>query len=181
MQGVQNVFRSLGLAVVGTMHPRMLWLSFRPFLIVSILWGVVIWLIWSPALDMLRVFLTTSIFTSWIQTVLTWVGLDEARAWVAPLFLVMLLIPLIATSLLVYIAFSTVPAIVTSVMRQGNYSGIEALGKGGMIGSFFLHHLVCLHLLGFDYVDSAGMVGSTARGYIAAFALGLANHAPYVV
>ena len=39
MQGVQNVFRSLGLAVVGTMHPRMLWLSFRPFLIVSILWG----------------------------------------------------------------------------------------------------------------------------------------------
>ena len=137
MQGVQNVFRSLGLAVVGTMHPRMLWLSFRPFLIVSILWGIVIWLIWSPALDMLRVFLTTSIFTSWIQTVLTWVGLDEARAWVAPLFLVMLLIPLIATSLLVYIAFSTVPAIVNSVMRQGNYSGIEALGKGGMIGSFF--------------------------------------------
>jgi hypothetical protein len=32
--------------------------------------------------------------------------------------------------------------------------------------------LVCIHLLGFDYVDSAGMVGSTARGYIAAFALG---------
>ena len=150
MQGVQNVFRSLGLAVVGTMHPRMLWLSFRPFLIVSILWGVVIWLIWSPALDMLRVFLTTSIFTSWIQTVLTWVGLDEARAWVAPLFLVMLLIPLIATSLLVYIAFSTVPAIVTSVMRQGNYSGIEALGKGGMIGSFFYtiwSAFICLALI----------------------------------
>jgi hypothetical protein len=150
MQGVQNVFRSLGLAMVGTMHPRMLWLSFRPFLIVSILWGIVIWLIWSPALDILRVFLTTSIFTSWIQTVLTWVGLDEARAWVAPLFLVMLLIPLIATSLLVYIAFSTVPAIVSSVTRQGNYHGIEVLGKGGMIGSFFYtiwSALICLALI----------------------------------
>jgi hypothetical protein len=40
------------------------------------------------------------------------VGFDEARAWIAPLFLVMLLIPVIAISLLVFIAFSTVPAVV---------------------------------------------------------------------
>lgn len=150
MQGVQNVFRSLGLAMVGTMHPRMLWLSFRPFLIVSIFWGILIWLIWSPALDYLRIFLTTSIFTSWIQTVLSWVGLDEARAWIAPLFLVMLLIPLIAISLLVFIAFSTVPAIVTSVMRQSAYQGIEAVGGSGLIGSFFYtiwSALICLVLI----------------------------------
>lgn len=150
MQGVQNVFRSLGLAMVGTMHPRMLWLSFRPFLIVSVFWGIVIWLIWSPALDHLRIFLTTSIFTSWIQTVLSWVGLDEARAWIAPLFLVMLLIPLIAISLLVFIAFSTVPAIVNSVMRQGAYHGIEAVGGSGLIGSFFYtiwSALICLALI----------------------------------
>jgi len=78
-----EVIRSLGLALVGTMHPKMLWLSFRPFLIVSIFWGCVIWLIWSPALELLRTFLTASIFTSWIQNALEMVGFDEARAWIA--------------------------------------------------------------------------------------------------
>ncbi|MEY2623493.1 MAG: hypothetical protein RLZZ101_728, partial [Pseudomonadota bacterium] len=112
---MSDLIRSLGLALVGTMHPKMLWLSFRPFLIVSIFWGVVIWLIWSPALEMLRTFLTASIFTSWIQSGLEYVGFDEARAWIAPLFLVILLIPIITISLLVFIAFSTVPAVVDSV------------------------------------------------------------------
>jgi len=65
MDGMQQVFKSFGLALVGTMHPKILWLSLRPFLIVSILWGSLIWLSWTPALEMLSVFLTTSLFTIW--------------------------------------------------------------------------------------------------------------------
>ena len=52
MVGLQQVFKSFGLALVGTMHPRMLWLSLRPFLIVSVLWGCLIWLTWTPALEL---------------------------------------------------------------------------------------------------------------------------------
>ena len=147
---MSDLIRSLGLALVGTMHPKMLWLSFRPFLIVSIFWGVVIWLIWSPALEMLRTFLTASIFTSWIQSGLEYVGFDEARAWIAPLFLVILLIPIITISLLVFIAFSTVPAVVDSVAKQKAYEGIMRIKGGSFIGSFFYtlwSALICLALV----------------------------------
>ncbi|NDA16272.1 MAG: hypothetical protein EBY99_01140 [Burkholderiaceae bacterium] len=132
------------------MHPKMLWLSFRPFLIVSIFWGVVIWLIWSPALEMLRTFLTASIFTSWIQSGLEYVGFDEARAWIAPLFLVILLIPIITISLLVFIAFSTVPAVVDSVVKQKAYEGLVRIKGGSFVGSFFYtlwSALICLALV----------------------------------
>ena len=147
---MSDLIRSLGLALVGTMHPKMLWLSFRPFLIVSIFWGVVIWLIWSPALEMLRTFLTASIFTSWIQSGLEYVGFDEARAWIAPLFLVILLIPIIAISLLVFIAFSTVPAVVDSVVKQKAYEGLDRIKGGSFVGSFFYtlwSVLICLALV----------------------------------
>jgi len=147
---LSDLIRSLGLALVGTMHPKMLWLSFRPFLIVSIFWGVVIWLIWSLALEMLRTFLTASIFTSWIQSGLEYVGFDEARAWIAPLFLVILLIPIIAISLLVFIAFSTVPAVVDSVAKQKAYEGIMRIKGGSFVGSFFYtlwSAFICLALV----------------------------------
>jgi len=147
---LSDLIRSLGLALVGTMHPKMLWLSFRPFLIVSIFWGIVIWLIWSPALEILRTFLTASIFTSWIQSGLEYVGFDEARAWIAPLFLVILLIPIIAISLLVFIAFSTVPAVVDSVVKQKAYEGIMRIKGGSLVGSFFYtlwSALICLALV----------------------------------
>jgi hypothetical protein len=150
MDSMQQIFKSFGLALVGTMHPRMLWLSLRPFLIVSILWGSLIWLTWTPALEMLSIFLTTSIFTSWIQDGLIWAGFENARAWIAPLFFVMLLIPLISISLLVFIAFTTVPTIVKVVTRQHTYQDLEQKKGGGFFGSLIYtiwSALICLALV----------------------------------
>ncbi len=150
MDGMQQVFKSFGLALVGTMHPKILWLSLRPFLIVSILWGSLIWLSWTPALEMLSVFLTTSLFTSWIQDGLILAGFENARAWIAPLFFVMLVIPLITISLLVLIAFTTVPAIVRSLSRQHAFQNIETKHGGSLFGGFFYtiwSALICLVLV----------------------------------
>ncbi|BDT75090.1 EI24 domain-containing protein [Polynucleobacter sp. KF022] len=150
MVGLQQVFKSFGMALVGTMHPRMLWLSLRPFLIVSVLWGCLIWLTWSPALEMLSVFLTSSVFTSWIQEGLIWAGFENARAWIAPLFFVMLIIPLITISLLVFIAFSTVPAIVKIASRQSQFHGLECKQGDGFFGSLVYtlwSALICLALV----------------------------------
>jgi Etoposide-induced protein 2.4 (EI24) len=150
MVGLQQVFKSFGMALVGTMHPRMLWLSLRPFLIVSVLWGVLIWLTWTPALEALSTFLTTSIFTSWIQDGLIWAGFENARAWIAPLFFVMLIIPLITISLLVFIAFSTVPAIVKIAARQSQFQDLECKRGGGFFGSLIYSlwsALICLVLV----------------------------------
>ena len=150
MDAMQQVIKSFGLALVGSMHPRMLWLSLRPFLIVSVLWGCLIWLTWTPALEMLSAFLTASMFTSWIQDGLVWAGFENARAWIAPLFSVMLLIPLICISLLVLIAFTTVPAIVAVVSRQSAYKDLDCKRGGGFLGSFFYtlwSALICLALV----------------------------------
>ena len=150
MVGLQQVFKSFGMALVGTMHPRMLWLSLRPFLIVSVLWGCLIWLTWTPALEALSVFLTTSIFTSWIQEGLVWAGFDNARAWIAPLFFVMLIIPLITISLLVFIAFSTVPAIVKIASRNSQFHDLEYKQGGGFFGSLIYSlwsAIICLALV----------------------------------
>ena len=150
MIGLQQVLKSFGFALVGTMHPRMLWLSMRPFLIVSVLWGCLIWLTWTPALELLSIFLTTSIFTSWIQDGLIWAGFENARAWIAPLFFVMLIIPLITISLLVFIAFSTVPTIVNIVAKQAAYQDLDYKRGGGFFGSMVYtlwSALICLALV----------------------------------
>ena len=150
MVGLQQVFKSFGMALVGTMHPRMLWLSSRPFLIVSVLWGCLIWLTWTPALEALSAFLTSSIFTSWIQEGLVWAGFDNARAWMAPLFFVMLIIPLITISLLVFIAFSTVPAIVKIASRNSQFHGLECKQGGGFFVSLIYSlwsAIICLALV----------------------------------
>ncbi len=150
MDSMQQVFKSFGLALVGLMHPKMLWLSLRPFFIVSILWGALIWLTWAPALEMLSTFLTASILTSWIADGLIWAGFESARAWIAPLFFVMLLIPLISISLLVFIALTTVPTIVKVVARQYAYKDIVKKKGGSLFGSFIYtlwSTLICLALV----------------------------------
>ncbi|MEY4524575.1 MAG: hypothetical protein RIR27_1651 [Pseudomonadota bacterium] len=150
MDSMQQVFKSFGLALVGAMHPKMLWLSLRPFFIVSILWGTLIWLTWMPALEMLSTFLTASILTSWIADGLIWAGFESARAWIAPLFFVMLLIPLISISLLVFIALTTVPTIVKVVARQYAYKDIVKKKGGSLFGSFIYtlwSTLICLALV----------------------------------
>jgi len=137
MIAVQQVVRAFGLALVASMHPRMLWLSLRPFLLISVFWGCLIWLTWTPSLAMLSSFLTNSIFTNWIQDGLIWAGFDNARAWIAPFFFVMMTIPLIAISLLVLIAFTTVPAIVNTLCKQSLYSDLQSKRGGSLIGSLF--------------------------------------------
>jgi hypothetical protein len=147
------------------------------FLIVSILWGCLIWLTWTPALEALSIFLTSSIFTSWIQDGLVWAGFDNARAWIAPLFFVMLIIPLITISLLVLIAFSTVPSIVNIVARQAQYQDLERRHWGGFIGSLVYTLWSASNLLSAGHAHFAGMVGATPCSNSSAFALGLVNDA----
>jgi hypothetical protein len=150
MDSMQQVFKSFALALVGAMHPKMLWLSLRPFLIVSVVWGALIWLTWTPALEMLSTFLTASMFTSWIADGLIWAGFESARAWIAPLFFVMLLIPLISITLLVFIALTTVPIVVKVVARQFAYKDIAKKKGGSLFGSFVYtlwSALICLALV----------------------------------
>ena len=148
MKSFNRLIKSFGLALIGMMSPRIIWLSFRPFIIVSIAWGCLIWLCWSPALETLSAFLTNSLFSGWIQEGLIWTGFDQARAWIAPLFFVMLIIPLIAISLLVLIAFTTVPLIIRMITRQAAYSDLAYLHGGNLIhGIFYAVWSTCICIM----------------------------------
>ena len=126
------MFRALGLSMIGLMHPKMLWLSLRPFFFVSIAWGILFFFIWEPTLEIIRVFVTTSFLTAWIADVMSAAGWEEIRAVMAPLLLVMVLIPLITISLLVFVAFTSIPSVVNHLSKQAHYQSLHQANAGGI-------------------------------------------------
>ncbi len=144
------MFRSLGLALVGLMHPRMLWLSFRPFLWVALVWGALFFFFWETSLETIRLWITDSFLTAWLSEALSSAGWDGFRAFVAPLLLVVLLIPLIAISLLIVIAFTSVPGVITHIAKQQRYAHLHQAQGGGLLGSIayaLVAVMVCLLLV----------------------------------
>lgn len=144
------MFRSLGSAILGLMHPRILWLSFRPFLLVSLIWGFLFFLFWEPAIESMRLFITNSFLTTWLSEILSAGGWDELRAVVAPLLLVVILIPIITISLLIFLAFSSVPAVIQHLMKQQRFALIYEAHGGGLLASIgyaVISILICLILL----------------------------------
>jgi hypothetical protein len=94
--------------------------------------------------------ITNSFLTSWLADLMSAAGWDELRAVVAPLLFVGILIPIITISLLVFIAFTSVPAVVRHLSKQQHYALIyEAKGGGlfGSIGYSFISILICFILL----------------------------------
>lgn len=144
------MLRSLGFAIVGLMHPKMLWLSLRPFFLVSLVWAILFYWLWEPALESMRLFITNSIFTSWLAEMLSAGGWDEFRAVVAPLLLVVVLIPIITISLLVFVAFTSVPSVIKHLVKQKNYALLYEAKGGGLLGSIGYaigSILICLILI----------------------------------
>ena len=129
------MFRSLGLSIVGLMHPKMIWLSLRPFLMVSVFWALLFFFMWEPALESIRFFITNSFLTAWMADVMSATGWDEIRAVMAPLLLVIVLIPIITISLLVLIAFTSVPVVIRFIAAQPGYQDLYQAHEGGLIRS----------------------------------------------
>lgn len=144
------MFRSFGLALIGLLHPRIIWLTFRPFILISLLWGLIFFFIWERSIALMSELITNSFITSWLADLMTAAGLEELRAVVAPLLFVGLMIPLITISLLIFIAFTSVPAVVRHLSKQNNYSTLYEAKGGGLLGSIgyaFISILMCLLLL----------------------------------
>lgn len=144
------MLRSFGLSLVGLMHPKMLWLSLRPFMMVSVFWAVLFFFMWEPALESIRSFITHSFLTAWMADVMSATGWDEIRAVMAPLLLVIVLIPVITISLLVLVAFTSIPAVIRHLASQPNYQDLYQAHEGGLIRSLlyaFISIVICCALV----------------------------------
>lgn len=133
-----QILRSFGLSLRGILHPRVLWLSLRPFFIGALLWFLVLWFIWTPLLDWMRDFLTSSFAAAWIESILSSIGRDSFRAIVAPYFAVVLIMPLIIVSILFIVSFTTLNAVVEHVEKQIVYQGLTLKRGGSFMGSLWI-------------------------------------------
>lgn len=132
---MNDILRSFGRAVASQMHPRMLMLTVVPFVLATVLWGGLIWWGWDPIMGGARTLLEGSVFTSWIYSMLDWLGLQSLRTVVAPLFVLTLAIPLVIASMLIFISLFSVPAVVKHLERS--YPNLRKDHGGSIAGSVF--------------------------------------------
>lgn len=144
------MINSLGKSLLGVFHPKMLWLSFRPFLITSIVWAFIFFWLWEPALESIRLWITESSMASWLQNSISFNAVGHARALLAPLILVMLLIPVITITLLVLISLTSIPGVVKHLSRQQAYQNLFEARGGNFLSSLlyaFLSVMICLFFI----------------------------------
>lgn len=132
---MNDILRAFGRAVVSQLHPRMLMLTVIPFVLATALWGGLIWWGWDPIMSTARALLEGSVFTSWIYSMLDWLGLQSLRTVVAPLFVLTLAIPLVIASMLIFISLFSVPAVVKHLERA--YPDLQKGHGGSIAGSVF--------------------------------------------
>ncbi|MFD2367420.1 EI24 domain-containing protein [Pseudoduganella sp. GCM10020061] len=104
-----------GRALAAQFHPRMLFLSAVPFLLSLVLWGVVLYFGLQPAIDALQALFTEY---GWFRTAgdtLAGIGLGTLKAVLVPLLAMMLLLPLMILTALVFMGVAAMPAIVHHV------------------------------------------------------------------
>lgn len=164
MRAVANAY---GRAVLSQMHVRMLVLSAMPLVLSLVLWGVVLYFGLQPLLDWLHanfvdyeIFRTTS---SWLESM----HLGFLKAVVVPFFALLLLLPLMILSALLFMNIAAMPFIVRHVGGR-HYAKLEKKEGGSMLGglraalsSFLVFIVIWLMTLPLYIVPPLAVLSST--------------------
>ncbi|AOK29276.1 MULTISPECIES: EI24 domain-containing protein [Burkholderia] len=133
---MNDLLRSFGRALAGALHPRMLWLTFVPFIVAAVVWGVVLWFTWQPLVDTARTALDGFALTALLYKFFNAIGASQLHAVVAPFVVVSLAIPLIALTVLLLIATLSMPAVVNHLSKRA-FATLEMKRGGTWFGSVF--------------------------------------------
>ncbi|GGY82762.1 EI24 domain-containing protein [Pseudoduganella plicata] len=164
MRAVANAY---GRAVLSQMHVRMLVLSAMPLVLSLLLWGVVLYFGLQPLLDWLHanfvdyeIFRTTS---SWLESM----HLGFLKSVVVPFFALLLLLPLMILSALLFMNIAAMPFIVRHVGGR-HYAKLEKKEGGSMLGglraavsSFLVFIVVWLATLPLYIIPPLAVISST--------------------
>lgn len=135
-----DFLRSLGRAAASALHPRMLWLTFMPFVVAAAGWGLLLWFMWQPLVDAVRVRLAGSWLGESLYRAFDWIGLTTLHAALAPFIVIALSIPLIVTTVLLLIATISMPMVVRYLSLR-RFADLEQRRGGTWYGSL-AHTLV---------------------------------------
>jgi hypothetical protein len=135
---VNGVATAWARALRAGFSPRMMMLSLLPLLLSLLVWGGLLWA-WGPALfDWLQ-----GLFTDygWFQTSGSWLstlGLGMLKVVVVPLVAILLLLPLMIASALLFMGVFAMPAIERHVGRR-RFPALERKEGGSFAGSIWMN------------------------------------------
>ncbi|MET0320775.1 MAG: EI24 domain-containing protein [Duganella sp.] len=131
---MSNVLRAWGRAFLSQWHGKMLALSIAPFLLAVGVWAVLLYFGLQPLIDgMHALFIEHNLFTtsgSWLRSL----GLGTLTAVVVPLIAMLLLLPLMIMTALVFIGVVAMPVICRHVGLR-HYPQLEQRQGGSVWGS----------------------------------------------
>jgi hypothetical protein len=131
---MRGVAKAYGRALRSQFSGRMLLLSMLPLLLSVALWGGLLWLWLQPLLDWLqRLFLDHGGFAA-SSSVLGMLGLGMLKAMAVPLAAMLLLLPLMIATSLLFMGVAAMPAIARHVGAR-QFGALERKHGGSLVGS----------------------------------------------
>jgi hypothetical protein len=130
---MRAVLNAYGRALLSQFHGKMLLLSIAPFVLSVLLWALLLWLGLQPLLDWLHGhFVEYQLFRQtgeWLQ----WLGLAGLRTVVVPFFAMLLLLPLMILTALIFIGVAAMPFIASHVGGR-HFGQLEKKRGGSLLG-----------------------------------------------
>jgi uncharacterized protein involved in cysteine biosynthesis len=128
---MHSVFVSFGRALYSQFHFRMLLLTFFPFIVSVVIWGVILWLGLNPMIDWIRSIFAENNWFSASSATLNWLGLGALKTVIVPLIAMWLLLPLMILTALLLTGTMAMPMIIKHVAGR-HYPEVQER-KGGTI------------------------------------------------
>ncbi|APA84437.1 EI24 domain-containing protein [Paraburkholderia sprentiae WSM5005] len=146
---MNDLLRSFGRALASALHPRMLWLTFKPFIVATVSWGVLLWFFWQTLTGATRTWLEDWSFTATLYHLFDVLGFSALHAVIAPFIVIAMAIPLIVVTVLLLIAMLSMPSVIRFLAAR-QFAGLEMRRGGtwyGSLGQALWTTLLCVVLL----------------------------------
>ncbi|MDP5007901.1 MAG: EI24 domain-containing protein, partial [Glaciimonas sp.] len=134
---MRPVMTSFGRALLSLLHWRMLMLTFWPFLLSIVIWGVALWLGLQPLLDLLQTYFAGNGSLDTANNTLSWLGLGALKTLIVPWIALWMLLPMMILTALIFIGMIALPAVARHV-GQRHYAELEQRKGGSLFGSFWI-------------------------------------------
>jgi hypothetical protein len=112
------VLVSFGRALYSQFHFRMLLLTFLPFLVSVVIWGIILWLGLNPMITWMQSVFAANNWFAVSSSTLSWLGLGALKAVIVPLIAMWLLLPLMILTALLLTGVFAMPVIIQHVASR---------------------------------------------------------------
>lgn len=130
-------FDSFWRAALYCLHPRVIFLSFLPLIVMVVLALGLGYFFWYPALEWVRTLLESSVLFNHVWSWLESVGAGNVKVVAGPLVVIFAVTPLLIVVSLLMVAFMMTPALVSLVARKRFPQLVPKRGGSLLLGIFW--------------------------------------------